>query len=110
VPRHRPRLRTTARTPRDRGPLGDDHHLDPAPARRRPGQVLPTLPDQAAALDGPLPAEESQANTPSIDHAARHGVRYIAHPGGSARAEEVQQACDEQSITLVNTGIRLFHH
>lgn len=31
-------------------------------------------------------------------------------PGGSTRAEEVEEACDEHDIRLVNTGIRLFHH
>lgn len=68
---------------------------------------LRQLTDVALASDGFLPFRDN------IDQAARHGVRYIAHPahpGGSARGEEVRQACDEHGITLVNTGIRLFHH
>lgn len=46
----------------------------------------------------------------NIDHAARHGVGYVAHPGGSARDEEVTEACREYGMTMVHTGIRLFHH
>jgi phosphoribosylaminoimidazolecarboxamide formyltransferase / IMP cyclohydrolase len=46
----------------------------------------------------------------NIDHASRHGVRFVAHPGGSTRDEEVADACREYGMTLVTTGIRLFHH
>ena len=46
----------------------------------------------------------------NIDHARRHGVRYIAQPGGSARDSEVEEACREYGITLVHTGVRAFHH
>ncbi len=46
----------------------------------------------------------------NIDHAARHGVRYIAQPGGSNRDAEIEAACREYGITLVHTGVRLFHH
>jgi len=46
----------------------------------------------------------------NIDHAARHGVRYIAQPGGSARDSEIEAACGEYGISLVHTGVRLFHH
>jgi AICAR transformylase/IMP cyclohydrolase PurH len=67
-------------------------------------QWLGQLTDVALASDGFLPFRDN------IDQATRHGVRYIAHPGGSARAAEVQQACDEHHLVLVNTGIRLFHH
>ena len=37
-------------------------------------------------------------------------IRYIAHPGGSTRTGEVEEACYEHKIALVNTGIRQFHH
>ncbi|HUB42341.1 MAG TPA: phosphoribosylaminoimidazolecarboxamide formyltransferase [Streptosporangiaceae bacterium] len=67
-------------------------------------QWLQQLTDVALASDGFLPFRDN------IDQAARHGVRYIAHPGGSARADEVEEACNEHDIRLVNTGIRLFHH
>lgn len=46
----------------------------------------------------------------NIDHAARHGVRFVAEPGGSSREAEVKQACEELGIAHVSTGVRLFHH
>jgi phosphoribosylaminoimidazolecarboxamide formyltransferase/IMP cyclohydrolase len=46
----------------------------------------------------------------NIDHAAKHGVGFIAEPGGSARDAEVEAACREYGITLVHTNLRLFHH
>ncbi len=46
----------------------------------------------------------------NIDHASHHGVRYIAQPGGSARDAEIEVACREYGISLVHTGLRLFHH
>ena len=46
----------------------------------------------------------------NIDHAARHGVAFVAQPGGSARDEEVTAAAQEYGMAMVHTGIRLFHH
>ncbi len=46
----------------------------------------------------------------NIDHAQRHGVQFIAEPGGSTRDDEVEAACREYGITLVHTKLRLFHH
>ena len=46
----------------------------------------------------------------NIDHAQRHGVRFIAQPGGSTRDKDIEQACREYGITLVHTNLRLFHH
>ncbi len=46
----------------------------------------------------------------SIDRAARTGVRYVLQPGGSARDADVIAACDEYGMTMVFSGIRLFHH
>lgn len=56
--------------------------------------------------DGALPFRDN------VDTAAAHGVRYIAEPGGSGsfRADDVTRACREHDITLVRTGVRLFHH
>ncbi|WP_256449437.1 5-aminoimidazole-4-carboxamide ribonucleotide transformylase [Kutzneria sp. CA-103260] len=54
--------------------------------------------------DGYLPFRDN------VDHAAKHGVRYIAEPGGSIRSEEVAEACRKHGITLVRTDLRLFHH
>ncbi|KAK5970312.1 Bifunctional purine biosynthesis protein PurH [Trichostrongylus colubriformis] len=46
----------------------------------------------------------------NIDCAKQFGVMYIAHPGGSVRDEDIIEACDEHGITLIHTGLRLFHH
>lgn len=46
----------------------------------------------------------------NIDLAARHGVRFVAEHGGSARSSEIESACREHGIALVRTGLRLFHH
>jgi phosphoribosylaminoimidazolecarboxamide formyltransferase/IMP cyclohydrolase len=46
----------------------------------------------------------------NIDHAARHGVRFIAQPGGSTRDADIEAACREHGIAMVHTGLRLFHH
>ena len=56
------------------------------------------------ASDGFIPFRDN------IDHAARHGVRFIAQPGGSTRDEDIVTACNEHGIALVHTGLRLFHH
>ena len=46
----------------------------------------------------------------SIDRAARSGVKYVLQPGGSSRDEDVIAACDEYGMTMVFSGLRLFHH
>jgi phosphoribosylaminoimidazolecarboxamide formyltransferase/IMP cyclohydrolase len=46
----------------------------------------------------------------SIDRAALSGVRYVLQPGGSNRDEDVIAACDEYGMTMVFSGVRLFHH
>ena len=46
----------------------------------------------------------------NVDLAAKHGVRFIAQPGGSTRDAEVQNACREHGIAMAHTGVRLFHH
>ena len=46
----------------------------------------------------------------SIDRAAKSGVKYVLQPGGSNRDEDVITACDEYGMTMVFTGLRLFHH
>jgi phosphoribosylaminoimidazolecarboxamide formyltransferase/IMP cyclohydrolase len=67
---------------------------------------LSTLENVSFVSDGALPFRDN------VDTAAAHGVRYIAEPGGSnsARAADVLQACREHDITLIRTGVRLFHH
>jgi len=46
----------------------------------------------------------------SIDRATKSGVKYILQPGGSNRDEDVIAACDEYGMTMVFSGLRLFHH
>jgi phosphoribosylaminoimidazolecarboxamide formyltransferase/IMP cyclohydrolase len=46
----------------------------------------------------------------SIDRAALSGVSYVLQPGGSNRDDVVIQACDEYEMTMVFSGVRLFHH
>jgi len=46
----------------------------------------------------------------NIDHAARHGVKFIAQPGGSTRDSDIEAACREYGIAMAQTGLRLFHH
>ena len=65
---------------------------------------LGRLDEVAFASDGALPFRDN------IDHARRHGVRYVAEPGGSVRSGEIETACREHQITLARTGRRLFHH
>jgi phosphoribosylaminoimidazolecarboxamide formyltransferase / IMP cyclohydrolase len=46
----------------------------------------------------------------NIDHAQRHGVKFIAQPGGSTRDADIERACREYGIAMVHTSIRAFHH
>ncbi len=46
----------------------------------------------------------------SIDRARRSGVQYVLEPGGSVRDDVVIQAADEYGMTLIFSGLRLFHH
>src|SRR5215216_2975664 len=45
-----------------------------------------------------------------IDRAAKSGVKYVLQPGGSNRDDEVIAACNEYGMTMVFSGLRLFHH
>lgn len=46
----------------------------------------------------------------SIDRAAASGTKYVLQPGGSTRDKDVIQAADEYGMSMVFSGIRLFHH
>lgn len=67
-------------------------------------QWLAGLTQVAFVSDGALSFRDN------VDHAHRHGVGYIAEPGGSTRSTEVEDACREYQIALARTGLRLFHH
>jgi AICAR transformylase/IMP cyclohydrolase PurH len=86
---------------RFRSALSDD---TPALQRHEQQGWLDQLDDIALASDGYIPFRDN------IDQAARHGVRYVADPGGSTRNHEVEAACAEHDIVLTTTGIRLFLH
>ncbi len=68
----------------------------------RRGVTAPT--DVAFVSDGALPFVDN------VEEAARHGVRYIAEPGGSIRSDQIRQACDRLEMSLFQTGVRLFRH
>jgi phosphoribosylaminoimidazolecarboxamide formyltransferase/IMP cyclohydrolase len=79
---------------------GVEPYLDHAERNR----WLARLDSVTLSSDGFLPFRDN------IDHASRAGVRYVVEPGGSSRSDEVAQACAEYGMTLVRTGLRLFHH
>jgi phosphoribosylaminoimidazolecarboxamide formyltransferase/IMP cyclohydrolase len=67
---------------------------------------LPLAPLDGVTMvsDGFLPFRDN------VDVAHEYGVRHIVEPGGSTRSADVQAACREHGITLVQTGLRLFRH
>jgi len=77
--------------------------LEPLSAEER-RDWIERLDGVSLVSDGFLPFRDN------VDHAARHGVRFIAQPGGSIADPEIEKACREHGIALVNTGLRLFHH
>jgi phosphoribosylaminoimidazolecarboxamide formyltransferase / IMP cyclohydrolase len=79
---------------------GIEPYLDPAERAR----WLARLDDVTLISDGFLPFRDN------IDYASRVGVRHVIEPGGSSRSGEVAAACADYGITLVRTGLRLFHH
>jgi phosphoribosylaminoimidazolecarboxamide formyltransferase / IMP cyclohydrolase len=56
------------------------------------------------ASDGYLPFPDN------VREAERHGVGFIAHPGGSTRDDLAAGTCKDLGIALVTTGVRVFHH
>ena len=56
------------------------------------------------ASDGFFPFDDN------IRRARRSGVAYIAQPGGSIRDQLVINTCNALKITMMFTGLRLFHH
>lgn len=46
----------------------------------------------------------------SIDRAAASGARHVLEPGGSVRDDAVIQAANEYGMTMIFSGVRLFHH
>ncbi len=77
--------------------------LDPLTADEK-AEWLSRIEGVSLVSDGLIPFRDN------IDVAARHGVSYLAQPGGSSRDAEVDAACREYGIAMVHTGVRLFHH
>ena len=46
----------------------------------------------------------------SVDEAAGHDIKAIIQPGGSIRDQESIDACNENGIAMVFTGMRHFKH
>ena len=46
----------------------------------------------------------------NLDRAARSGVRYVLHAGGSARDDLVTDAANEHGMVMALSGLRLFLH
>jgi phosphoribosylaminoimidazolecarboxamide formyltransferase/IMP cyclohydrolase len=80
-----------------------DQPLDPLTAEERRAW-LARLDGVSLVSDGFIPFRDN------IDHAARHGVKFIAQPGGSTRDADIEAACREYGIAMVHTHLRLFHH
>jgi phosphoribosylaminoimidazolecarboxamide formyltransferase/IMP cyclohydrolase len=68
------------------------------------GEWIARLEGVSLVSDGFIPFRDN------IDHAQRHGVRYVAQPGGSNRDADIAAACEAYGIAMVHTGLRLFHH
>jgi phosphoribosylaminoimidazolecarboxamide formyltransferase/IMP cyclohydrolase len=81
-----------------------DQPLQPLPEQEKKKWIAERLTGVCMASDGFLPFRDN------IDHAAKHGVKFIAQPGGSVRDDDVTRACEQYGMTMVHTGLRLFHH
>ena len=93
-------------TPREQAEFAGvlvDEPPESLPVDERAGWIA-NLDGVAMASDGLIPFRDN------IDHAVRHGVSFIAQPGGSSRDAEVADACREHGIAMVHTALRLFHH
>jgi phosphoribosylaminoimidazolecarboxamide formyltransferase/IMP cyclohydrolase len=71
-------------------------------AERR--EWLNQLEEVAASSDAFFPFRDN------IDRLQRSGVKYVIEPGGSVRDEDVIAAADAYGMTLIFSGLRLFHH
>jgi len=80
-----------------------DSPLEPLTDQDRRDWIA-TLDGVSLVSDGFVPFRDN------IDHASRHGVRFVAQPGGSSRDAEVADACREHGIAMAHTHVRLFHH
>jgi phosphoribosylaminoimidazolecarboxamide formyltransferase / IMP cyclohydrolase len=78
---------------------------DPEPITRAEREAwLRTFDGLVLSSDAFIPFRDN------VDRAARSGVRFIAHAGGTTREGEVHTAAVEHGIVLVETGLRCFLH
>ena len=54
--------------------------------------------------DGFIPFKDN------IEQANKHGVNYIANPGGSISDNIIIDECNKRFISMFNTGLRMFYH
>lgn len=66
--------------------------------------LLNELPNTCLLSDGFFPQKDN------IELAYEYGIKYIATPMGSIRDNEIIETADKYGITIINTGVRLFHH
>lgn len=66
--------------------------------------LLNELPNTCLLSDGFFPQKDN------IELAHQYGIKYIATPMGSIRDEEIIETANKYGITIINTGVRLFHH
>lgn len=65
---------------------------------------LKNLSDVVVSSDAFFPFSDN------IERAHKSGAKFIVSPGGSTNDNGVIEACEKHGITLVHTGLRLFHH
>ena len=75
----------------------------------------PLTPEEKAAWIGELDGVSLTSDgfipfRDNIEQAQKHGVRFVAQPGGSTRDDDIEAACREYGIAMVHTHLRLFHH
>uniref|UniRef100_A0A6G1SJ09 Bifunctional purine biosynthesis protein ATIC n=1 Tax=Aceria tosichella TaxID=561515 RepID=A0A6G1SJ09_9ACAR len=46
----------------------------------------------------------------NIERAHKSGAKYVVSPGGSTNDKLIVDACEKYGMTLIHTGLRLFHH
>jgi phosphoribosylaminoimidazolecarboxamide formyltransferase/IMP cyclohydrolase len=66
--------------------------------------ILNRLPNSCMLSDGFFPQKDN------IELAHQYGIKFIATPMGSIRDKEIIATADKLGITLIDTGVRLFHH
>lgn len=76
----------------------------PLTAEEKTAFLKEHLKDLCIASDAFFPFRDN------IDVAARFGVKYLVHPGGSVQDEAVTAAADEYDMVMAHSGVRLFHH